>query len=108
MPSGPPRFVLGFDAGGSATRWALAAADGTIAAEGEAAPASGLQMLSADGRAALADALRQRQEEIEGCEAIIREKVHGLLSHPVATVGSASELSSLHRQSSSSSPCPSN
>lgn len=58
MPSCPPRFVLGFDAGGSATRWALAAADGTIAAEGEAAPASGLQMLSADGRAALADALR--------------------------------------------------
>ncbi|HEX8610879.1 MAG TPA: BadF/BadG/BcrA/BcrD ATPase family protein [Telluria sp.] len=42
---------LGIDAGGTCTRWALAALDGTIVAEGEQAGLSALQMGSADGRA---------------------------------------------------------
>lgn len=57
-PNSPaPRCALGIDAGGTATRWALASPDGTLVAEGEAAPASGLQMYGAGGRAALADTL---------------------------------------------------
>ncbi|HPP83647.1 MAG TPA: BadF/BadG/BcrA/BcrD ATPase family protein [Rubrivivax sp.] len=52
-----PRCALGIDAGGTATRWALAGPDGAIVAEGRAAPASGLQMYGADGRAALAGVL---------------------------------------------------
>jgi len=58
MPSRLPDCALGLDAGGSATRWALAAGDGTVFAEGELAPASGLQMLWAGGRTALAGTLR--------------------------------------------------
>lgn len=58
MPPPLPDCALGLDAGGSATRWALAASDGKVFAEGELAPASGLQMLWAGGRAALADTLR--------------------------------------------------
>ncbi|NHZ95070.1 BadF/BadG/BcrA/BcrD ATPase family protein [Massilia sp. CCM 8734] len=42
---------LGIDAGGTSTRWALAAADGAILAEGELAGLSALQMGSSDGRA---------------------------------------------------------
>ncbi|MFB9241473.1 ATPase [Massilia antarctica] len=42
---------LGIDAGGTRTRWALAAADGAIVAEGEVAGLSALQMGSADGHA---------------------------------------------------------
>lgn len=42
---------LGIDAGGSQTRWALAAADGSILAEGSVAGLSALQIGSADGRA---------------------------------------------------------
>ncbi|MET3130332.1 glucosamine kinase [Oxalobacteraceae bacterium GrIS 1.11] len=44
---------LGIDAGGSQTRWALATADGSIVAEGQAAGLSALQMASANGRLAL-------------------------------------------------------
>ncbi|MGV7208321.1 N-acetylglucosamine kinase [Oxalobacteraceae bacterium A2-2] len=46
-------LALGLDAGGSATRWALAGADGAIVAEGEAAGLSVNQMASEEGRAAL-------------------------------------------------------
>jgi glucosamine kinase len=41
---------LGIDAGGTRTRWALAARDGAIVAEGEGAGLSALQMGSAAGR----------------------------------------------------------
>lgn len=42
---------LGIDAGGTRTRWALAAADGAIVAEGEQGGMSALQINSEDGRA---------------------------------------------------------
>lgn len=44
---------LGIDAGGTQTRWALAAPDGRIVAEGTAAGLSALQMGSAEGRDAV-------------------------------------------------------
>ncbi|MDQ1920464.1 N-acetylglucosamine kinase [Massilia pseudoviolaceinigra] len=44
---------LGIDAGGTRTRWALAAADGSIVAEGDVAGLSALQMGSAAGRASV-------------------------------------------------------
>ncbi len=44
------RLGLGIDAGGTRTRWALAAADGSIVAEGQVAGLSALQMGSAAGR----------------------------------------------------------
>ena len=43
-------LALGIDAGGTRTRWALAAANGMIVAEGEVAGLSALQMSSASGR----------------------------------------------------------
>ena len=51
-PSAPqqPRLGLGIDAGGTRTRWALAAPGGAIVAEGQAAGLSALQMGSAAGR----------------------------------------------------------
>lgn len=48
-----PRAGLGLDAGGTQTRWAVARADGTLLAEGQAEGLSGLQMLSPEGRRAL-------------------------------------------------------
>jgi len=44
---------LGIDAGGTRTRWALAAPDGVILAEGAAAGLSALQMATAHGREAV-------------------------------------------------------
>lgn len=44
---------LGIDAGGTQTRWALARADGSIAAEGQVAGLSALQMASESGREAV-------------------------------------------------------
>ncbi|NHZ79005.1 ATPase [Massilia sp. CCM 8695] len=44
---------LGIDAGGTRTRWALAAAGGAIVAEGEVDGLSALQMGSVDGRASV-------------------------------------------------------
>ena len=57
--SAASRPGLGLDAGGTHTRWALAAADGRLHAEGCIAAVSGLQLRSAAGRDAAADALRQ-------------------------------------------------
>lgn len=48
---------LGIDAGGTATRWALASERGAIIAEGEVAGLSGLQMAQAAGRAAITNTL---------------------------------------------------
>lgn len=50
---------LGLDAGGTQTRWALAAADGTLLGEGRVAAVSGLQLDHAAGREAVAAALRE-------------------------------------------------
>lgn len=50
-PTASAPYGLGIDAGGTRTRWALAAADGTVLAEGEVAGLSALQMGSAAGRA---------------------------------------------------------
>jgi glucosamine kinase len=49
---------LGLDAGGTQTRWALADATGALQAEGSAPPITGLMLLDAPGRDALATALR--------------------------------------------------
>ncbi len=51
-PASTPRNALGLDAGGTHTRWAVADADGLVTAQGLAPPLSGLQLGSADGRAA--------------------------------------------------------
>jgi glucosamine kinase len=48
-----PGIGLGIDAGGTQTRWALAAPDGAILAEGTAAGLSALQMSKPDGRASV-------------------------------------------------------
>lgn len=48
-----PRLGLGIDAGGTQTRWALAAADGVIVAEGHVGGLTALQMESEAGRAAV-------------------------------------------------------
>ncbi len=55
---------LGIDAGGTQTRWALAAPDGTILAEGQVAGLSALQIASADGRAAVQATLAQLAAEV--------------------------------------------
>jgi len=54
----PPRLGLGLDGGGTQTRWALAAADGTLRGEGRAAALSGLQLDHPAGRDAVAAVLR--------------------------------------------------
>jgi glucosamine kinase len=51
-------FGLGIDAGGTQTRWALAKADGAIAAEGVAPGVSALQLSSSDGRGAIESCFR--------------------------------------------------
>lgn len=63
MPPAPaapslPALGLGLDAGGTQTRWALAAADGRVLIEGQARAFSALQMADAVGEAAVADVLR--------------------------------------------------
>ncbi len=52
VPAGPA-LGLGLDAGGTATRWALAAADGQVLASGQVGGLSGLMLADAAGRAAL-------------------------------------------------------
>jgi len=53
LNSPDPGLGLGIDAGGTQTRWALAAADGAILAEGTVAGLSALQMSKPDGRASV-------------------------------------------------------
>lgn len=50
LPEADRACALGIDAGGTRTRWALAAAGGTIVAQGQVAGLSALQMSSAAGR----------------------------------------------------------
>ena len=49
-PASPAGLGLGIDAGGTGTRWALAAPGGAIVAEGRVAGLSALQMATAEGR----------------------------------------------------------
>lgn len=51
MPTTPKQFVLGIDAGGTQTRWALLSTDGETVATGFAAGLSGMQMHTDGGRA---------------------------------------------------------
>jgi glucosamine kinase len=57
-PVPAPALHLGLDAGGTQTRWALADATGALQAEGSAPPITGLMLLDAPGRAALAGAMQ--------------------------------------------------
>ena len=50
QPAACSRLGLGIDAGGTQTRWALAASDGQVLAEGKVGGLSALQMSSAPGR----------------------------------------------------------
>lgn len=54
-----PVAGLGIDAGGSATRWALAAADSRLLAQGQVAGLGGLLLTTAAGRAQLAATLAE-------------------------------------------------
>jgi glucosamine kinase len=57
-------FGLGFDAGGTRTRWALADANGDIVAEGEAPGFSALQIDTGDGRAGIAAVLAELGQQV--------------------------------------------
>ena len=55
---------LGLDAGGTQTRWALALASGRTLAEGAVAPFSGQEVHSAEGRAAIGQALAEIRQAL--------------------------------------------
>ena len=57
---------LGLDVGGTSTRWALAHADGRIAAEGQAPGCSAQQMASGSGRERVAQALAGVADQLVG------------------------------------------
>ncbi len=59
LPACAHAHALGLDAGGTQTRWAVADAAGRIAAEGQVAGFSALQLGSPEGPAALAALLRE-------------------------------------------------
>ncbi len=61
----PPVAGLGFDAGGSRTRWALADMRGAITAEGEVAGFSAAQMASEHGRRAVRAALEMLHRQVQ-------------------------------------------
>lgn len=58
---------LGIDAGGTRTRWALAAADGQVVAEGDVAGLSALQMGSDTGRAVVHAAFAALAQAVLAC-----------------------------------------
>jgi len=60
----PPDLGLGIDAGGTQTRWALAAPGGAILAEGTVAGLSALQMGSPDGREAVRATFAELAESV--------------------------------------------
>ena len=106
-PIGP--IGLGLDAGGTQTRWALATPDGQLVAQGQAAPVSGAQLGSEDGRAAFARTLAElaadasRQGAATGVLAGVTglgtehtPALHALLARafalPMTAVGSMSDI----------------
>ncbi len=56
---------LGLDAGGTQTRWALAAPDGGIVAEGSAGGFSGVQMADEAGRLRIREVLQAIREQVQ-------------------------------------------
>jgi glucosamine kinase len=68
---------IGLDAGGTATRWALADGSGALLREGRVAPVSGLQLASEAGRAELLRVLQQVASEA-GPAAAVAAGVTGL------------------------------
>lgn len=64
LPHTSPVAALGLDAGGTATRWALADAAGWVLAEGAAAGFSGLQLADAGGVRALTQVLQDIAREV--------------------------------------------
>lgn len=60
------RLGLGLDAGGTSTRWALARADGTVVAEGQAPGFSGQQVASGSGRERVVQALSEVAAQAAG------------------------------------------
>jgi len=62
--------ALGIDAGGTATRWALATASGKIVAEGEVAGLSAIQMADAEGREVLRATLTQLANAISAAATV--------------------------------------
>ena len=108
-PIGPIGLGLGLDAGGTQTRWALATPDGQLVAQGQAAPVSGAQLGSEDGRAAFArtlaelaaDASRQGAPTgvlagVTGLGTEHTPALHALLARafalPMTAVGSMSDI----------------
>ena len=100
---------LGLDAGGTQTRWALATPDGQLVAQGQAAPISGAQLGSEDGRAALANTLAELAADVlphgaargvlagvTGLGAEHMPALHALLAQafalPLSGVGSMSDI----------------
>lgn len=63
---------LGLDAGGTQTRWALAAADGRLLAQGQADAFSALQMADAVGETAVAEVLRDIAEHAHAVGRVAR------------------------------------
>lgn len=61
-PGRTPALGLGLDGGGTATRWALAAADGRLLAQGEVSGISSLMLADAAGRARLQGCVAQLAE----------------------------------------------
>lgn len=69
----PPQIGLGIDAGGTATRWAVATATGEVLAEGRVAGLTGLMMKDDAGRETLRSTFAQLAQD--ACAAIGRTSV---------------------------------
>jgi N-acetylglucosamine kinase-like BadF-type ATPase len=100
-----PLLHLGLDAGGTQTRWALADATGALQAEGSAPPITGLMLLDAPGRAALAEALqalvaalpagtvlRSAWAGVTGFDAALAAVIGAALGLPTAAVRVCSDI----------------
>lgn len=105
----PTRWGLGLDGGGTATRWALADAEGRLVAQGQVAPLSGAQLTTDDGREALTATLAKLAADarlhgtavgvvagVTGLGAEHAPALHALLAEafalPLSAVGSMSDI----------------
>jgi len=105
----PRLWGLGLDAGGTATRWALADIEGRLVAQGQVTPLSGAQLTTDDGRKALAATLAKLATEthphgaacgvvagVTGLGAEHAPALHALLAEafslPLSAVGSMSDI----------------
>jgi N-acetylglucosamine kinase-like BadF-type ATPase len=69
--------ALGIDAGGTASRWALLGDDGTLAAQGQVGPLSGLMLNNTDGKALFDATLNELRHQM-GKKAMPNRVVIGL------------------------------